>query len=135
MGIAVGTSLESARLNTKSPYDMAFWASTFVVDGSPSDYYDDGGETDGLALLSWAAGQVGVEIPNDYIKLLQLLTEEEVPIETALVTRGAILIGSTSIGIAMGLNDAITIINGRYFQVRTEASDWESAAFLQGLAY
>ncbi len=135
MTIAVGTSLDSARLGTKSPYDLAFWASTFIAEGSPDDYFDNGSETDGLALLAWSAGQVGVEIPADYVTTLQLVSQNEIPVETALKTRGAILVSTTSLGVSMGLDDAITVINGRYFQIRTTTSAWEGAGKLPGLIY
>lgn len=135
MTIAVGTSLESARLNTKSAYDFAYWASTFVVDGVPDDYYTTGSETDGLALISWAAGQVGVEVPTDYVKMLQSLTNSPLSVETALVTRGAVLIGTSSLGVCMGLNDVIQVVNGRYFHMKTTASSWDSAGQLEGLVY
>ena len=135
MTIAVGTSLDSARLNTKSPYDLAFWASSFIADGSPDDYFDSGPETDGLSMLTWSAGQVGIEMPDDYVTTLQLLTQNEIPIETALKTRGAILIGTTSLGVCMGLDDAICVVSGRYFQIRTTTSAWEGAGQLPGLIY
>lgn len=135
MTIAVGTSLESARLNTKSPYDFAFWASTFVVDGSPDDYYTSGSETNGLALITWAAGQVGVEVPTDYVTVLQSLTKNPLSVEKALVTRGAVVIGTSSLGVCMGLNDVIQVIDGRYFHMKTTASSWDSAGQLEGLVY
>lgn len=146
LGIAPGVESAPAgtpRINTRSAYDLAYWASTFIADGVPSDYLDSGTETDAASLISWAASQVGVEVPTEYASLAPLLSND-MTVSKALRTRGAILVCPTRVSISMGLNDVIDLINGRYFQYRPVFSPqtpsvcintWEYGSFLPGVVY
>ena len=136
---AVGTQQPASRIGTRSPYDFAYWASTFVASGYPDDYLDFGPETDGVALVTWAAQQVGIAVPPTYFGAVITLSESIVPIETALVTRGAVLVGVDQIAVCMGLEYVVGIVNGRYFQFKTTAAstnpEWEYGALIPGLLY
>lgn len=137
---AIGTPTPGPRIGTLNPYDFAYWASTFVAPGVPADYVDYGPETDGLALVSWAAGQVGTTLSTEYDIALTMLAEGMIDIEVALKTRGAILVGTDRLAVCMGLDDVVSVVNGRYFQYKTTADStyqtlWQYAARVPGLRY
>ena len=146
LGIAPGVASAPAgtpRINTLSAYDMAYWAGTFVAEGTATDYLDEGPETDLASLVSWAASQVGVDVPTEYESLVPLLSND-MTVAKALRTRGAILVCPTRVSISMGLGDVIDLINGRYFQYRPVFSpqtpsicinNWEYGSFLPGVVY
>lgn len=134
--MAVTTPTTGSRLGTLNPGDFAFWASTLVADGAPGDYDDDGGETDGLAMVSWAASQTGIDFAVDYSTAVQALSENMLDIYEALRTRGALLVGVDGLAVCMGLQDVVGVINGRYFQYVTAPGDrWRYGAMLPGLEY
>lgn len=136
---AVGTPATAMRIGTLSPYDFAFWASTFVTEGTPSSYFDIGPETDGVALVSWAAAQVGASIPADYFYITGLLADTLITVDEALKTRGALLVSVDQIAVCMGLDDVVGVIDGRFFQFKTSADStnpvWEYGAQVPGLIY
>jgi hypothetical protein len=140
LGIGIGVTTaemdEPNRTGTLSPYDFAYWASTFVARGTPSDYADVGDETDGLSLVVWAASRIGVSFPSTLAAAVATLTPIE--IDQALKTRGALLIGSAKICVTLGLDDVVDIVNGRYFVSRMTAykrQDWIAGALLPGAKY
>lgn len=146
LGIAPGVESAPAgtpRINTRSAYDLAYWASTFVAEGVPSDYLDSGTETDAASLISWAASQIGVEVPTEYADLYPLLSND-MTVSKALRTRGAILVCQQRVSISMGLGDVIDLVNGRYFQYKPVPAPqtpsvclytWEYGSFLPGVVY
>lgn len=146
LGITPGVASAPAgtpRIGTRSAYDMAYWAGTFVAEGTASDYLDQGPETDAASLISWAASQVGVEVPTDYDSLVATLSQD-LTVSKALRTRGAILVCQQRVSISMGLGDVVDLINGRYFQYQPVPSPqtpsvclytWDYGAFLPGVVY
>jgi hypothetical protein len=136
----VGMDSDSARIGTASSLDFAYWASTYVTTGSPTDYSDFGPETDGASLVSWAANQVGVSFPAMFSVLLPLFDGYTIPIESALALRGAILLSPNQIAVTMGLGYIVGIINGRFFQHKVAENlsyqdGWYFGAHLPGLIY
>lgn len=131
----VGITPEETRIGTFNPYDFAYWASTFVADGSPDDYMDYGPETDGTSLVAWAAGRVGVGFTSDFAQANLTLSQYTIPTETALTTRGALLVGYNRMAVCMGLGDVVSVVTGRYFQFKTESASWDYGAHLPGLIY
>ena len=136
---AVGTPSTMMRVGTLSPYDFAFWASTFIADGTPEDYFEDGPETTGAPLVWWAAAQVGVSVPPELYFLTPALSNHLITVDVALKTRGALLVGIDNIAVCMGLDDVVGVINGRYYQYKTTATStnpvWEYGAHVPGLLY
>lgn len=139
----IGIAEDTPRIGTRSAYDLAYWASTFIAEGTPSDYSDQGPETDAASLISWAAQQVGVEVPPDYATLYTQLTDD-MTVTQALKTRGVILVCSQRVSISMGLGDVIDIVDGRYFQYKPVPAPqtpsvclytWEYGSFLPGVIY
>lgn len=134
--MAVTTPTTGSRLGTLNPGDFAFWASTLIAEGAPGDYDDDGGETDGLAMVSWAATQTGVNFAVDYSTAVLALSENMLDTADALRVRGALLVGLDGLAVCMGLQDVVGVINGRYFQYVTAPGDrWRYGAMLPGLEY
>lgn len=136
---AVGTPSWATRIGTLSPYDFGYWAGTFVAPGEPTDYQDNGPETDGTTLVAWAAAQVGVTMPTVFMSAIAAMSNYIIPVETALNTRGALVVCSDYIAVCMGLNDVVGVINGRYYQFKTTAAStnpvWEYGAHVPGLIY
>ena len=125
LGVGVGVEVVSTdavwspRTDTRSPYDFAYWASTFAVGESRFDYTDSGATTDGAPLVSWAASQIGVTIPNTLDGILATLCGYyTVSLDCALRTRGALIVIDNQITVTLGFYDLIDIIDGHYF-VRT----------------
>ena len=133
----VGTPTSATRVGTLSPYDFAYWATTFVASGAPDDYLDTGPETDGVGLVVWAAQQVGVSVPNNYFGLVIVLSDYIMTIEDALATRGALLVGVGQVAVTTGFDYVVGVINGRYYQYKTTADSalWEHGAMVPGLIY
>lgn len=138
-GVGVlGAAIDQSRLGTKSPYDFAYWTTTFVSPGVPSDYVDLGPEQDATALIVWAANQIGIAFPDTFTKAVAACSGYEMPLETALKTRGALIYNSSKFAITLGLNDIVDIINGRYFIYRlkpSQYSQWTTGAKLPGALY
>ena len=136
---AVGTPSDTMRIGTLSPYDFAYWASTFVTEGTPDDYFEDGPETTGAPLVSWAAAQVGVTVPPEFYFLTPALSGGLITVATALKTRGALLVGIDQVAVCMGLDDVVGVVRGRYYQYKTTATStnpvWEYGAQIPGLIY
>ena len=146
LGIAPGLATAPAgtpRINTRSAYDLSYWASGFVTEGTPSDYLDAGTETDAASLISWAASQIGVDAPTEYAVLYPLLSND-MTVSKALRTRGVILVCQQRVSISMGLGDVIDLIDGRYFQYKPAPAPqtpslclytWDYGSFLPGVVY
>lgn len=132
---SIGVPEPAARISTLSPYDFAYWAGTFVVDNDPSDYFETTSDEDGVALVSWAAGQVGVTFPTTYWLAVVALGDTIIDAADALDTRGAVVVNAGQIAVSMGLDYVVGPINGRYFQYKTTASDWEYGAQIPGMIY
>lgn len=139
----VGTPTGSPRIGTKSAYDLAYWAGTFVAEGTPDDYQEVGPETDLTSLLSWACSQIGVEFPAEFADATPLLTET-LTVKQALRIRGAVLVCPKRISITMGVNDVVDLINGRYFHYKPVPApqtpsicinNWEYGAYVPGVIY
>lgn len=139
----IGAPAEAARVGTLSAYDLSYWASTFVAEGTPSDYTDAGPETDAASLISWAASQVGAELPTDYDSLVATVSQD-MTVTEALKVRGALLVCSQRVSLSMGLGDVIDLVDGRYFQYKPVPSPqtpsvclytWEYGAYLPGVLY
>lgn len=147
LGIAsnvIGLSTDEARVNTRSSYDFAYWASTFVSTGVPEDYFDLGPETDGTSLVSWAASQVGINFTADFQTANTILSEGAITVAEALRIRGAVLVCTRRISVCMGLTDVVDVVDGRYFQYKvrftpqnalTCINNWQYGALLPGLVY
>ena len=138
LGQIVGSLGATTRTNTLSPYDFAYWASTFIATGEPSDYNDLGPEVDGASLASWAASQIGVTFPSDYTSAAAALSATAITVTAALQIRGALIVAPTKIAVCLGFGDAIDIISGRYFIKRVSIIDitkWSYGATLPGAIY
>ena len=141
IGIGVGVSTVGIlpnRRNTLSPSDFAYWSSTFVADGKPSDYSDSGPEDNAIELVAWSAGQVGLELPTTYADLYTYCQSGFVTVTEALSKRGALLFNGTDIAVTLGLKDILLNINGRYFIQKPSAiqlADWTQGALIPGLDY
>lgn len=134
----VGTSIDQPRVGTLSPFDFAYWASTFASPGTPRDYVDIGPETDAASLISWSAAQIGVSFPDSFNVAVLACSGYEISVKKALSTRGALLIGSSKFAVTLGLNDILDIVNGRYFIYRlneSQESKWITGAKLPGALY
>lgn len=140
----VGTPETATRIGTRSAFDLAYWASTFLAPGTPDDYIDIGPETDGVSLLAYAAGQVGVDIPTELADVRSLIEPNAISVQEALRYRGAVLICQQRVSIAMGLGDVIDVVKGRYFQYKPTVSPqnpatciftWDFGALLPGVLY
>ena len=140
---ALGRSSETPRINTQCAYDFAYWVGTFLAEGSPDDYLDNGPETDAASIISWAASQTGVTVADTYATLAPTLTND-MTVEEALRTRGAILVCQTKVAVSMGLHDVVDIVNGRYFLYKvtytpqspaTCQSSWDYGSYLPGMLY
>jgi hypothetical protein len=147
LGVGVGVEVVStdavwaARTDTRSPYDFAYWASTFAVGESQFDYTASGESTDGTPLVSWAASQIGVAFPNTLEAALEALCGYfTVSLDCALRTRGALIVIDNQISVSLGFYDIIDIRDGHYF-VRTLTTGsygkWATArgAHLPGAKY
>lgn len=143
MELGIGAGIETSEMDlpnrwgTQSGYDLAYWASTFVTPGFPSDYGDDGPETDGVSLVSWAASRVGVTLPDTFTEAVAALSDT-VEVDLALKTRGAVLVGPTKIAVCLGLGDIIDIVDGRFFVVvvsETKKAKWTTGALISGVIY
>ncbi len=141
LGIGVGvdtTGILPNRRNTLIPSDFAYWASTFIADGKSEDYSDSGPETDTAELISWAALQVGLEMPSTYSTIATYCASGVVTVTEALGKRGALLFNGTDIAVTLGLTDILEQINGRYFihkPTALEIADWSYGALIPGLEY
>ncbi len=134
----IGTSSNTTRIGTKSPHDFAYWASKFVASGVPSDYSTAGPETDGVALIAWAATQIGVTFPSTFSAGVAYCADYQTTVDQALKKRGSLLINTSRFAITLGLNDIIDITNGRYFISRIDSikkANWSSGAKLPGALY
>jgi len=139
----VGVPTDTPRVGTLSAYDLAYWASTFLSEGVPSDYTDLGPETDASTLISWAASQVGASIPTEYADLVPTLSQD-LTVAEALRVRGALLVCAERVSLSMGLGDVIDLVNGRYFQYKPVPSPqtpsvclytWQYGAYIPGVVY
>lgn len=139
----VGAPSDATRINTKSSYDLAYWAGTFTTEGIPDDYTESGPETDLTSLLSWACSQIGIEFPTEFAAAVPLLTPS-LTVPQALRIRGALLVCTQRISITMGVGDVVDLINGRYFQYKpvmspqtpqTCISNWQYGAYVPGVIY
>jgi hypothetical protein len=142
LGIGVGVEASEMdlplRMGTMSGYDLAYWASTFIAPGSSTDYDTDGQETDAASLISWAANRVGVTFPDTFADAVAALSGNEVEIDQALKTRGAVLVSDTKIALCLGLGDIIDIIDGRFFVVQmtdTKKAKWTTGALISEVIY
>ncbi len=141
LGIGVGvdtTGILPNRRNTLIPSDFAYWASTFIADGKSEDYSDSGPETNSAELISWAALQVGLEMPSTYSTIDSYCASGVVTVAEALGKRGALLFNGTDIAVTLGLTDILEQINGRYFihkPTALEIADWSYGALIPGLEY
>jgi hypothetical protein len=142
LGIGVGIEQSEMdlpfRMRTMSGYDLAYWASTFVAPGFPTDYDTDGQETDAASLISWAANRIGVTFPDTFAAAVVALDGNEVEIDQALKTRGAVLVSGTKIALCLGLDDIIDIIDGRFFVVQmtdTKKAKWTTGALISEVIY
>jgi hypothetical protein len=135
----VGNPDYTSRIGTLSAYDFAYWASTYITDGEPSDYLEPGPETSGAPLIAWAASQVGVAFPADFDEALVALADSHTSVESALRVRGALLINSaSSIGICMGMRDIMMVTSGRYYLFKNtdvSTSQWLYGARIPGMVY
>ena len=133
----VGTASNTSRIGTKSSYDFAYWASTFVADGQVRDYSDMGAETDGVSLITWAAEQIGLTFPDTYSKAVAACTSH-ITVDQALKTRGSLLISPDRFAVTLCLDDVIDVVNGRYFVYRmkdSQRANWNTGAKLPGAIY
>jgi hypothetical protein len=142
LGIGVGIEASEmdlpTRWGTRSGYDLAYWMSTYVAPGFPTDYADDGPETDGVALISWAASRVGVTFPDTFTEAVAALDGNEIEIDQALKTRGSVLVSATKIVVCLGLDDIIDIINGRFFvsqMTDIKKAKWTTGALISEVIY
>lgn len=142
LGIGVGVSsdgiLHDSR-NTFSPSDFAYWCSTYIVSGIPSNYEDDGLDKGSGSLISWAAKQVGIQnMPNTYEGIQSFCSSMQITVKEAIAKRGALLVNATDIAICMGFTDIELDINGRHFIQKLTPTDiltWEYGMLIPGLDY
>lgn len=125
-----------ARINTLSSMDFAFWATTFT---SVDVMRDDGieGDDDIGSLISWAAGQVGLDLPTTTPAIQALCTTVLSPAD-ALQIRGALIFDNEgTAGITMGLNDVISLYSGSYVMSRFDPvnDQWLYGSRVPGLDY
>lgn len=148
LGIGVGVptvSPDELRINTKSPYDFVYWAGKFISSGVPSDYIEQGSETTGISLVSWALTQVGVGFtPQTFEAVETYLEPYRIGVEEAFRTRGAVLLCTTRVSISAGLDNIIDVVNGRHFMYKaiftpqsanTCRRNWQYGALIPGLIY
>lgn len=141
LGIGVGvdtTGILPNRRNTYSPSDFAYWASTFIADGTPSDYSDVGPELSTVDLVIWSAGQVGLDLPSTYEDIYTYCQSGLVTTSFALGKRGALLFNGEDIAVTLGLQDMLLNISGRYFIEKPtllKLEDWTTGALIPGLEY
>lgn len=142
LGIGIGVSLEGVRhenINTMSPLDFAYWCTTYVVHGKPSDYSDKGLDIGSGSLISWASNQIGIiDMPTDYDDIKAYCASTLTTTKIALSKRGALLINDNDIAITLGLNDILLDVYGRHFITKLSSFDitkWAYGAFIPGLVY
>lgn len=137
-------SPDEFRVNTHSAYDFVYWAGKFIASGAPADYETAGSETDGVALVVWALSQVGVGFPETYEQAVSYLSNDQITVERAFRTRGALLICYNRISISAGLSNVIDTIDGRHFMYKSVFSPqtpntcsrvWQYGALVPGLTY
>lgn len=142
LGMGVGVSLEGVfhdSRNTLASSDFAYWCSTYVVRGVPSDYVDEGLEKSSASLISWACNQVGItDMPSTYDEIKSYCASKVITTSEALSKRGALLINDDDIAITLGLKDIVLDIYGRHFIKKVDAyylSTWSYGALIPGLEY
>ena len=141
LGIGVGVDVTETLTNrrfTLSPFDFAYWTTTFITDGKPADYSDIGPATDTFDLIVWSLGQVGVEVLNSYADIDSYCSNSRITVNEAVAKRGALLFNGTDIAVTLGLTDILTSISGRYFikKIPTEElADWNYGALIPRLEY
>jgi hypothetical protein len=141
LGIGVGVDITDTlpnRRNTLSPFDFAYWTTTFIADGKPADYSDIGPTGGTPDLIVWALSQVGVDILSSYENIDAYCSETRITVSEALAKRGALLFNGSEIAVTLGLTDILTSISGRYFIKKvssSELSDWNYGALIPRLEY
>jgi len=117
--------------------DFAYWASAYVLQGNLQNDGEYGQDTDSAPAISWAADQVGVEVPTTYEELTALLIH--VDASDAIRTRGALLIADSRIAVCLSVSMVVDLINGNYVIRRIESLSeeaiWNYGGLLPGIDY
>ena len=126
------------RINTKSPFDFAYWAALNATNYDASTVADvtPVGVLNGAELVAWCGSQIGISLPSTYDELVAAIAS--VDVSNVISERGALVYNDTMFAVTIGFRYIVMVVGDHYY-IRhfdsVEESSWISGARVPGVIY